>query len=318
MSLIQQLLRETFNPPEAKKVASELNKGYFITSTLEDDYLYHTTYWKRLKSILKDGFLSGNPKYLENKGVRQKHPNMISFTTSKWRHLSDLPDVFLGLTHDCYLKIPFHLLKGKVKPVIYKIEAHEIENMLQNGEAYYLSTLTQKEEKLKAEYGEDYPLYLYHTWIVEQEWRMKADFYPLPQETEVYVSSYYQKKIAETLTNLPVYIDKEIMEIKKIQNRPRNIRNRIIRIIGKDLYEHVGQIDVSTTPIKRPDGTIAKIHATLYNVKYLHAIAIIKKLQKAGFRVWTYGNAWKYRIYDDIEVDLIWQKAKPHAYNGEG
>jgi ribulose bisphosphate carboxylase small subunit len=306
MNLVQQLLEETFNPPEAKKVASELNKGYFITSTLEDDYLYHTTYWKRLKSILKDGFLSGNPKYLENKGVRQKHPNMISFTTSKWRHLSDLPDAvaFLGLTHDCYLKIPFHLLKGKVKPVIYKIEAHEIENMLQNGEAYYLSTLTQKEEKLKAEYGEDYPLYLYNTWIVEQEWRMKADFYPLPQETEVYVSSYYQKKIAETLTNLPVYIDKEIMKIKNIQNRTRNIRNRIIRIIGKDLYEHVGQIDVSTTPIKRPDGTTAKIHATLYNVKYLHAIAIIKRLQKAGFRVWTYGNAWKHHIYSDIEVDL--------------
>jgi ribulose bisphosphate carboxylase small subunit len=309
MSLIQQLLEETFNPPEAKKVASELNKGYFITSILEDDYLYHTTYWKRLKSILKDGFLSGNPKYLENKGVRQKHLNMISFTTSKWRHLSDLPDAvaFLGLTHDCYLRIPFRILKGKVKPVIYRIEAHEIENMLQNGEAYCLSTLTQKEEKLKAEYGEDYPLYLYHTWIVEQEWRMKADFYPLPQETEVYVSSYYQKKIAETLTNLPVYIDKEIMEIKKIQNRPRNIRNRIIRVIGKDLYEHVGQMDVSTTPIKRPDGTIAKIHATLYNVKYLHAITIMKRLQKAGFRVWARRNAWKCRIYGDMEVDLTWQ-----------
>jgi hypothetical protein len=66
-------------------------------------------------------------------------------------------------------------------------------------------------------------------------------------------------------------------------------------------------MDVSTTPIKRPDGTIAKIHATLYNVKYLHAITIMKRLQKAGFRVWARRNAWKCRIYGDMEVDLTWQ-----------
>jgi hypothetical protein len=315
MEIVQQLISELDNLKEGKKAVGELNTGYFITSILEDDYLYHTTYWERLKSILKDGFLCGNPLYLEGKGIKQKHPNMISFTTSKWRHLSDFPEMtsLLGaITHDCYLKIPFDVLKDKVKPVIYKLEVHEIEDMLKSGEAYYLSTITQNEQKLKAEYGDDYSSYLYSVWFVEQEWRMKADRYQLPPETEVYVSSYYQLKKAKDLTHLPVYIDKEIMQIKTALNFKRNIKNRVIRIIGKDMYQHgISQIEISTNPIRNPSNNAeTKVHATLYDVKFLHGITIIKRLRKAGLTVWAYGHPWKYSPRADLFVDLTFLKKR--------
>ena len=307
MALEQLLLKSA---SEGNKVRRELNRGYYFTSFLESPYLYHTTHWKRLKNILKEGFLAGNPTYLKNKKIHQLHPNMICFTTSKWRHLSNMPSLgwigMLGITHVCYLKIPFKLLKDKVKPVIYKVSEHEIEDLLESGQAYYLATLTQREDKLKQEYGELYKDYLYHTWFCENEWRMKADKFMLPPETEVYVSSYYQLKKAKTLTDLPVYLDHEIMHLRNRLEFPHRIRRKIVRVIGKDLTIHgiKGTISVHREPIRRPDGSTTKIHATLYDVTFLHGITIIKRLKKAGFRVWMFPNAWKYRPYADIEVDL--------------
>ena len=305
---LEQLLSKSAS--EGNKVRHELNKNYYFTSFLEGPFLYHTTYWKHLKNILKEGFLAGNPVYLKNKGIHQLHPNMICFTTSKWRHLSNMPSFgwigMVGITHACYLKIPFKLLKDKVKPVIYKVSEYEIGELLKNGQAYYLATLTQREDKLKQEYGELYQDYLYTTWYCENEWRMKADKFMLPPETEVYVSSYYQLKKAKSLTDLPVYLDREIMHLRDRLDFPHRIRRKIVRTVGRDLAIHGirGPIRVSREAIRRPDGSTAKVHATLYDVRYLHGITIIKRLEKAGFRVWVFPRAWKYRPYADIEVDL--------------
>jgi len=311
---LSKLLQELGEPPEFKRVADELNSGYFITSVLEDDFMYHTTYWQRLKSILQDGFLSGNPQYLASKGVRMKHANVVSFTSSKWRHLSDLPGI-TGLTHDCYLKIPYDALKSIVKPVVYKLSRLELESLLKDNGAHYLSTLTQNEEKLKGEYGEDYPLYLYNTWFEEQEWRVRADRVYLPPETEVYVSSYYQLRKAKTLTGLPVYLDREIMLLKNISNFERNVVKRLVRIIGIDFYRHgVSHIAVHTNPVQTPDGWESRFHATLCDVRYLHAITIVKRLKNAGLQVWAEGRPWKCRPYATLKVDLTFlYKKKPLA-----
>ena len=311
---LSELLQELGEPSEFERAADELNSGYFITSVLEDDFLYHTTYWQRLKSILLDGFLSGNPQYLASKGVRMKHANVVSFTSSKWRHLSDLPGI-AGLTHDCYLKIPYDALKDVVKPVIYKLSRRELEELLKGDGAHYLSTLTQNEEKLRREYGGDYPLYLYNTWFEEQEWRVKADRVHLPAETEVYVSSYYQLQKAKTLTDLPVYLDREIMLLKNISNFERNTVKRLLRIIGIDFYRHgVSHIAVHTNPVQTPDGGETSFHATLCDVRYLHAITIVKRLKNAGLQVWAEGRPWKHRPYATLKVDLTFlYKKKPLA-----
>jgi len=314
MQLLKQLLQKMNS--EIAKVHAEINKPlYFYSFGLEDDYFYHTTSWKRLKSILKDGFLSGNPVYLENKGIRQLHPNMICFTTSKWRHLSNLPEspmIFsFGITHDCYLKIPKEELIDKVKPVIYEVEIHEIESIIDSGQYYYLATLTHDLESIMRKLGiskEDLPNYLYRIWYVENEFRMKADRYPLPETTEVYVSSYYQRRIAQKLTHLPVYIDREIMDLKeKLAFRPR-IWRRIKRIVGKDLYRKIRYIEVyDNRPEERPDGSIATLWVRLYDVRFLDAIQIVKRLREAGLRVWIPAYAWKHRPYADLKVDFKWK-----------
>jgi len=311
---LSKLLQGLGEPPEFKRVADELNSGYFITSVLEDGFLYHTTHWQRLKSILRDGFLSGNPQYLASKGVRMKHANVVSFTSSKWRHLSDLPGI-AGLTHDCYLKIPYDALREIVKPVVYKLSWFELEQLLRDGGAYYLSTLTQKEEKLREEYGEDYLLYLYNTWFEEQEWRARADRVYLPPETEVYVSSYYQLRKAKTLTSLPVYLDREIMLLKNMSNFERNVVKRLVRIIGIDLYRHgVSHIAVHTNHVQTPGGGETAFHATLHDVRYLHAITIMKRLKNAGLQVWAEGRPWKHRPYATLKVDITsLYKKKPSA-----
>jgi len=306
-NLLAELLKDLDNPPEAKTAALELNKGYYFTSFLEDEYLYHTTYWKTLKHILKEGFLTGNPTHLKNEKIHNLHPNMVCFTTSKWRHLSNLPDMipFMGMSNDCYFRFPFSILKDKVKPVIYAVNAYDIEKILENGHAYYLATLTQNEDKLKDEYGELFKDYVYHTWYCENEWRTKLDRLPLPSETEVFVSSYYQLKVAKSVTNLPVYIDREIMDLKTALDFRPKINRKLGRIIGKDLFlSAVKHVDVHRQPIKRPDGSTVTLHATLYDVGFLNAITIVKRLQKAGLRVWITENRWKYSPYGDIEVDL--------------
>jgi hypothetical protein len=310
---LSKLLQELGEPTEIERAATELNSGYFITSVLEDDFLYHTTCWRRLKSILQDGFLSGDPQYLASKGVRMKHVNVVSFTSSKWRHLSDLPGI-LGLTNDCYLKIPY-ALKDVVKPVVYKLNRLELEELLKGNGVHYLSTLTQNEEKLRREYGEDYPLYLYNTWFEEQEWRARADRVYLPPQTEVYVSSYHQLRKAKTLTSLPVHLDKEMMLLKNVSNFERNVVKRLVRIIGVDFYRHgVSHIAVHTNPAQTPDGRETRFHATLHDVRYLHAITIVKRLKNAGLQVWAEGRPWKCRPYATLKVDLTFlYKRRPLA-----
>ena len=309
MQLLRQLIQNVKS--EIAEVHAEINKPfYFCSFGLEDGYFYHTTYWKNLKGILRDGFLSGNPVYLKERGVRQFHPNMICFTTSKWRHLSNMPNsMFFGITHDCYLKIPREELIGKVKPVIYEVNIYEIESIIEAGQYHYLATLTHDLDKLRRELGiskEDLPNYLYKTWFFENEFRMKADRYFLPETTEVYVSSYYQRRIAQKLTHLPVYVDKEIMKLKrKLSFRPR-IRRKIRRIVGDDLYRKIRYIEVYTRPEERPDGSKATIWVRLYDVRFLDAIPIVKRLKEAGLKVWIPHYAWKYRPYADLKADLKW------------
>lgn len=49
MSVANQLIEDMLT--EGNKLRYELNRDYYITSFLEDDFLYHTTRWKTLKSI---------------------------------------------------------------------------------------------------------------------------------------------------------------------------------------------------------------------------------------------------------------------------
>jgi hypothetical protein len=305
----QRLVVDLGKPNSAKEAAKELNQGYYMTSFLEDDYLYHTTCWGRLKNILKEGFLTGNPVYLEQQKVHPLHPHMVCFTTSKWRHLSSLPDAvsFFGLSLDCYLQIPYAGLKGRAKPVVYEITDHDIKSIFESDCAYHLASLTQNGDDLKAEYGELWPFYLYRVWWIENEWRIKTDnsHFPLPPETEVFVSDYYQLKQAKRLTKFPVHLDRELMKLKDCLEEPGRITRRIDRVIGKELARiAVKHVAPSKNTIKRPDGSQPKLHATLYDVSYLNAITIVPRLRRAGWKVWIAKGAWKFRAYADIEIDL--------------
>ena len=288
---------------EAKVAFHKLNGDYYVTSTLEDGYLYHMTTWKSLKNILRDGFISGNPAYLARKGIRQKHEGMVSFTTSKWRHLSDLPHLLFA-AKPCYLRIPFDALRDVAKPVVYRISAPELGDLIEGGCAYLFSTLTQNVEKLQKLYGADFERYLYHTWYVENEWRVKAERLPLPPETEVYVCSRHQLKVARQLTNLPVYLDLELMKFCRAVNEPYNKIQRIRRAVGADFFKKIKYIDIRKGEVERPDGSVSVERAILYDVGFLDAQVIVRRLNGAGFTCWVHKNAWKYRPYANVEVDL--------------
>jgi len=236
MSLVEKILRMNRRPEVI--ISKELNKGLYVKAFLEDDYLYHTTSFSRLKRILKDGFLSSNPKHTNH---RHLHEGMICFTTNPIRHLSNFPDFvwMLGdIQMDTYIKFPFSFLRERgVKPVFYNVERHDLKRISENT-PYLLQHLTT-EEKLKGEYGHLFRDYRYQTWISENEWRIKAEKLSLPDTAQVYVSSYYQRKICETLTDLPVFLWREVMQMKKAIREKRRKEKEHFRRLAMSLEQRI-------------------------------------------------------------------------------
>jgi len=207
------------------QIWKEFNRGLYVKAFLEDDYLYHTTSFKRLQRILKDGFLSSNPKHT---GHHHLHKGMICFTTNPLRHLSNVQELALMLGYvelDTYIKFPFSYLKKKgVKPVFYAVDDHEIRK-LSELTPYWLQHLTT-EEQLRREYSDLFDDYRYRTWIYENEWRIKAERLYIPEDAEIYVSSYYQKRKIQSLTDLPVFLWRDVMKLKE-EFRKRRRKERI-------------------------------------------------------------------------------------------
>ena len=198
----------------------ELNKELYIKAFLEDSYLYHTTPFKRLQRILKDGYLSSSYSHL--------HKGMICFTTDPLRHLSNFQGLSLVLGFvemDTYIKFPYDYLKEKgAKPVFYEVDEYQLRELSVRA-PYWLEHLVTGQE-LREEYGELFDDYCYSTWINENEWRVKADRVEIPDEAEVYVSSYYQLRKARSLTKLPVHLWKDVLVIKR-GIREINKRNKL-------------------------------------------------------------------------------------------
>jgi len=288
----------------------KINEPLYIYSCLEDPFLYHTTPFANLKKILRDGFLTGSPAYLTKYNINPLHPNLVCFTTNKWRHLSNMPDAvqWLGITHDCYLKIPFENLKTLVKPVIYTLDEHEIEQIILSDQYYYLTTLSCNLEALAKRLNltqKELPNYLYNTWWIENEWRAQVERFKLPKNTVVYVSNPQQKIAVQKLTSLPVEVDVELYQLKREMEFPDRMIRRIIRIIGTDLYWRGTRfISISRQPVTRPDSTVATVHARICDVPFLHAITITRRLKNAGLKVWVRPKAWRHRSRADVEVDL--------------
>lgn len=255
-----------------------------------------------MKHILRDGFLTSNPHLLQErtKGFKPLHRDMICFTTSKWRHLSNFSafTMFLGYVGmDTYLKIPFEVLKAfGVKPIIYEVTVHDLEDIAEASQYYYLATLTHRKDKLIEKYGDDFSDYLYRQWFLENEWRLKADRLELPERTEVYVTSYYQRRVARRLTNLPVKIDRELMRFKTLKDIPNRIKRKLRRILGKQLY-----YSARFVAIRKVEG---KLRADFYDCPEVEGRKMIKILQEREFKCYTWGYPWKYRPCADIFVDL--------------
>jgi hypothetical protein len=306
---LAQALKDLDNPDLPSNAYYKINEPFFIHSILEEGFLYHTTPFSHLKKILRDGYLTGNVEHLLRDGVNPLHPNAVCFTTNKWRHLSNLPNTvqWFGITHDCYIQIPFGEVEA-VKPVIYDISISEIEEIVRSGLYYYLSTLTQNLEPLMQKLGilkADLPTYLYNTWWSENEWRTKKRKVELPASTVIYVSNPQQRKVVEHLTNLPVEIDREVMQLQRDLGLPNRMLRKIIRIIGKDAYRHgTKHIQVYGKPVKRPDGSMATVYATLYDVPFLYGNIVVRRLEQAGLKVWLPPKAWKHRGQADLSVDL--------------
>jgi len=280
MYVLEKELGKLLSRRDAIDFCREVNDPLFITSFLEDEYLYHTTPWSRMKRILRDGFLTSNAHYLKRRRVRVLHEGMICFTTSKWRHLSNLPEfsVLFGFIHmDTYLRIPYDVLKRYgVKPVIYKVSLSDLEGIVASGHYYYLATLTHREDRLREMYGEDFEDYLYRTWWVENEWRIKADRFDLPECTEVYVSSYHQRKVARQLTDLPVKIDHELMRLKQRVSIPDRIRRKMRRIVGKELYNSAKCVEVG----KRGELIVVRF----WDIPRKEGARLIEKLEKSELK----------------------------------
>ena len=196
------------------QIWKEFNQGLYVKAFLEDDYLYHTTSFKRLQKILKVGFLSSDPKHT---GHNHLHEEMICFTTDPLRHLSNMQELSLMLGYvelDTYIKFPFDYLKERgVRPVFYAVDNHELRK-LSEFTPHWLQRLTT-EEQLRREYGDLFDDYRYKTWIHENEWRIKAEKLYIPEKAEIYVSSYYQRRKIQSLTDLPVFLWRDVMKLKE-------------------------------------------------------------------------------------------------------
>ena len=221
LQLSKRMLRELV----LHSVWNDLNRGLYVKAFLEDNYLYHTTSFKRLQKILKDGFLSSDPRHT---GHYHLHEGMICFTTDPLRHLSNVQGMGLMLGYiqfDTYIKFPFDYLKERgVRPVFYAVDYDELRK-LSEFMPYWLQHLTT-EEQLRREYGDLFDDYRYRTWICENEWRIKAERLYIPEDAEIYVSSYYQRRKIKSLTDLPVFLWRDVMRLKE-EFRRRRKKERI-------------------------------------------------------------------------------------------
>jgi len=211
---------------QIRRVVEELNrKIYFVAQPENPHYLYHTTSFRILQLILRDGYLRSNPQ--------SKHWGMICFTTNPLRHLSDLPGWFLSpyVTHDVYLKFPFHTIPN-VKPVFYTFD-----HQLPIDAHLHL----ESEERLRKRYADDFDLWKYNTWHVENEWRIKAYKLKLPKSTTIGVSTRYQLRKISQMTSFPVFIDQEIRRIKEALHVPRVIQK--LRKLGSWLQQKIEALD---------------------------------------------------------------------------
>jgi len=236
MALVKRLLEleQDSQREQIRKIVEELNsKIYFVAHPENPHYLYHTTSFKILQLILKEGCLRSDPQLKTKIKKTIKHPGMICFTTNPLRHLSDLPGWLLPpyVTHDVYLKFPFHAIPN-VKPVFYTFD-----HKLPIDAHLHL----ESEERLRKRYADDFDLWKYNTWYVENEWRIKAYKLKLPKSTTIGVSTRYQLRKISSITNFPVFIDQEIRRIKEALHIPRVIRQ--LRRLGGWLQRKIEALD---------------------------------------------------------------------------
>lgn len=219
---------------EFRTVMEEINGDLFLPSYLEGKNLIHTIPYVVLKNVLRDGFLTGNEEHLR-RDFKYKaifHPNMICFSSLPERHLSAMPDLpMIMVSHDCYLKFPFFWLRSKykVRPVLYKITWWELEKLF----PYEWSRLVKK-EICEAEYGSDFPSFIYNPmWIVENEWRVKDKDIVLEEPIQVFVANRRQEQELRKITFLKIEIDPLLHHLTRYQN----LRYRLTKFFDKVLKE---------------------------------------------------------------------------------
>ena len=283
---------------------------YYYASFLEKDAVYHSTTWPRLKRILKTGHLASTREELNPVGADPLLPGVVCFTTSKWRHLSDLPTFSLisgVITNTCYLKIPFETVAKKIRPVLYKLTCAEVENFIREGENH----LTQRFDMNLARLAKTVKIpqkkinyYLNTIFCEENEWRILTERFVLPPTTEVYVCNKYQLKLAKQLTQFPTFVDHDIAEIVVAANKRGTVKNRITHIFGNDkITKSINHIKILTSPVRRQNGSFVNVRAVLCGVPSKNADEIVHRANTAGLTVLVREKPLP-KSSVDIEVDL--------------
>jgi hypothetical protein len=206
----------------------------YLLSMMETDYqsgryFYHTTTYKSLKCILRDGYITGSAEEKKrHKATGTMHDGVVCFTTNPFRHLSNMPELAFmvsdGITHPVYLRFHYDTLKRlHIRPTAYEVTLSDLQNIPPARHQHLVS-----EEKLKAIYGSDVETYTYREWIIENEWRIKTTNLPLPSETEVFVSSPQQMRALKVFSSFPIRMDQDLMEFRVASHEPEAIRKVIV------------------------------------------------------------------------------------------
>jgi len=268
---LKEMLQELSHKDPHAMLYSTTNGPYYYAAFLEDEFLYHATPWRNLKHILDEGGLTAKKRHLNQLGVDPILPNVLCFTTSKWRHLSGMPEfsIITGyVSNDCYLKIPFNDVKDLVKPVIYKLSIQDLEDMISNNVTHMLPHLCLNLKQLAREKNipkKKLPYFINSIFCEENEWRILGDL-QLPKTTQVYVPSKHKKRVAQKLTQLPINIDTEIARLF-YSTTTSSIHRKIRSAIGHDdIANTIKQIEISKNQLRRDDGTVVKVMAVLKDV----------------------------------------------------
>jgi hypothetical protein len=284
---LKEMLQELSHKDPHAMLYSAANGPYYYASFLEDEFLYHATPWRNLKHILAEGRLTAKKSILKPLGIDPILPDVLCFTTSKWRHLSGMPDfsIVTGfISNDCYLKIPFDDLKGLVKPVIYKLGLPDIEDMISNNATHMFPRLCLDLKRLARENGipaRKMSYFINSIFCEENEWRILGDL-QLPKTTQVYVPSKHKKRVAQQLTQLPICIDAEIARMFYSTTTTRSIHHKIRSVIGHDsIAKTIKQIEISKNQLRLDDGTVVKVMAVLRDVPAENVEEIERRLALA-------------------------------------